>query len=146
MVTSERPASLLVLFAILVVGCSSSGAASPAPSLPARPSASHDLPPTVPPSTAPVTGEVPEATLRAIREQLAIDAPGMDLTAATVVRAEAVQWADGSLGCPQRGVLYTQMITPGYHVVISVAGVEYDYRATQTGEIRRCEDPGPIGS
>ncbi len=62
------------------------------------------------------------------------------------MRAEAVEWSDGSLGCPVRGVLYTQVITPGYHVVISVDGVEYDYRVSEGGEIRLCEGPGPIGS
>ena len=137
---------LLVVLAAVAAGCSSgAGASSPPGSLPTRPSVSPDLPPTVPPSDAPVIGEIPEATLQAIRQQLAIDVPGVDLASATVVRAEAVEWSDGSLGCPEPGMLYTQAITPGYHVVISVDGVEYDYRATEAGQVRLCEDPGPIG-
>ena len=138
--------AVLVLLAVVATGCTSSGAASPADSLPTRPSWSPDLPPTVPPSTAPVTGEVPESTLAAIRRQAAVDAPRADLTSATVVLAEAVEWPDGSLGCPVRGVLYTQVITPGYHVVISLDGVEYDYRVSEGGEVRLCAGPGPIGS
>ena len=67
----------------------------------------------------------------------------MDLAAATVVTAEAVEWSDGSLGCPEPGMMYTQAITPGYHVVISVGGVEYDYRATDAGQVRLCQDAGP---
>ena len=35
-------------------------------------------------------------------------------------------------------MMYTQAITPGYHVVISVGGVEYDYRATDAGQVRLC--------
>ena len=111
-----------------------------------RPSASVDLPPTVPPSTAPLVGEAPAAVLQAIQQQLTVDVPGVDVAAATVVKAEAVEWSDGSLGCPQKGVFYTQAITPGYHVVISVDGVEYDYRATDAGQVRLCEGPGPLGS
>ena len=137
---------LLVLVAAIAAGCSSSGAASAPPGSPTRPSVSPDLPPSVPPSDAPVTGEVPEPVLEAIRQQLAVDAPGADLATATVVRAEAVEWSDGSLGCPEPGMMYTQAITPGYHVVISVDGVEYDYRATEAGQVRLCENPGPIGS
>ena len=147
MSTSTRFAGIpLVLLAIVAIGCSASGAASPAASLPIRPDASVDLPPTAPPSTAPVTGEVPEETLRAIQQQLAIDVPGVDVTAATVVSAEAVQWPDGSLGCPEMGMLYTQVVTPGYHVVISVDGVEYDYRATDSGQVRLCKNPAPLGT
>ena len=93
-----------------------------------------------------MTGEVPEAVLQAIQQQLAIDVPGVDLAAATVVTAEAVEWSDGSLGCPEPGMMYTQAITPGYQVVISVGGVEYDYRATDAGQVRLCQAPGPLGT
>ena len=146
MSTSTRLAWVLpLLVAFVVVGCSSS-AASPAASLPVRPSVSPDLPPGAPASNAPVTGEVPEPVLQAIQQQLATDVPGVDLSAATVVTAEAVEWPDGSLGCPEPGMFYTQAITPGYKVVISVGGVEYDYRATDAGQARLCQDPGPLGS
>ena len=32
--------------------------------------------------------------------------------------ARAVQWPDSSLGCPQPGMMYTQIITPGYRVTL----------------------------
>ena len=147
MSTSTRLAWVLpLLVAVVVVGCSSSGAASPDASLPVRPSVSLDLPPSAPPSNAPVTGEVPEPVLQAIQQQLATDVPGVDLSAATVVSAQAMEWPDGSLGCPEPGMFYTQAITPGYQVVISVGGVEYDYRATDEGQVRLCEGTGPLGS
>lgn len=146
MALSARLPFVLALVAIVAVGCSSSGAASPAGSLQVRPDVSFDPPPTAPTSNAPVTGEVPEPVLQAIQQQLLIDVPGVDIAAATVVTAEAVEWSDGSLGCPERGMLYTQVITPGYHVVISVDGVEYDYRATDAGQVRLCKAPGPLGS
>jgi len=141
-----RPVLAALAIVAIVAGCSSSGAASPAASLPGRPSLSPDLPPSAPVSNAPVAGEVPEAVLQAIQQQLAIDVPGVDLTSATVVTAEAVEWPDGSLGCPELGMMYTQVITPGYQVVISADGVEYDYRATDAGQVRLCKAPGPLGT
>jgi len=31
-----------------------------------------------------------------------------------IVRAEAVVWNDGSLGCPEPGMMYTQALVNGY--------------------------------
>ena len=35
-----------------------------------------------------------------------------------VLSAEAVTWSDGSLGCPEPGMMYTQALVPGYRVQI----------------------------
>jgi hypothetical protein len=51
-----------------------------------------------------------------------------------------VEWPDGSLGCPQPGVEYLQVITPGFWVELQVGEVKYDYRATQSGALRLCEN------
>lgn len=141
----------LALFTLLLLGCSSApSAASPeasaSGSLPPRPSDSGDLAPTVGPSDAPVTGEVPPPVLEAVRARLATDS-GLDASAAEVKVAQDVQWPDGSLGCPEPGVMYTQAIVPGYQVVLVLDGREYDFRvAARSGTIRLCEGPGPIGS
>ena len=37
-----------------------------------------------------------------------------------VVRALAVTWPDGSLGCPQPGFSYTQALVPGWQVSIAL--------------------------
>ena len=38
----------------------------------------------------------------------------------TLMRAERVEWNDGSLGCPEPGIAYTQAIVPGYNFVYEV--------------------------
>ena len=38
--------------------------------------------------------------------------------AAEVVSADAVEWRDSSLGCPEKGKFYAQAIRPGYRVVL----------------------------
>ena len=47
----------------------------------------------------------------------------------TTVKAESVVWADSSLGCPEPGMAYSQMLSPGYLVVLSNGGKMYEYHA-----------------
>ncbi|HML22120.1 MAG TPA: hypothetical protein PKD09_10740 [Aggregatilinea sp.] len=45
----------------------------------------------------------------------------------------ATDFGDTSLGCPQEGQMYSQVVTPGYVVVLSYDGVTYDYRVASDG-------------
>jgi hypothetical protein len=47
---------------------------------------------------------------------------GVKAEALEVVHVEPVQWPDASLGCPEKGRMYLQMITPGYRVRLRVGG------------------------
>lgn len=60
-----------------------------------------------------------------------------------IVRAESVVWNDGSLGCPEPGMEYTQALVSGYWVVIAAAGQTYDFRVDRGGRFRLC--PGGRG-
>jgi hypothetical protein len=57
-----------------------------------------------------------------------------------VVQATAQEWPDASLGCPQPGMMYAQVITPGYQIILEAAGRRYDYRAPMRhdGPVRLC--------
>jgi len=46
-----------------------------------------------------------------------------------VVRVEEVTWRDGSLGCPQPGMAYPQVLTPGHRFVLEHAGRRYEYHS-----------------
>jgi hypothetical protein len=61
----------------------------------------------------------------------------------TVVSAEEVTWRDGSLGCPQPGMMYTQALTDGSRVVLEAAGKRYEYHAGGQRPAFLCEDPEP---
>jgi hypothetical protein len=50
---------------------------------------------------------------------------GVDPSLLTVTSAEPVTWPDSSLGCPQPGIQYLQMLTPGYR--IELHGAQGDY-------------------
>ena len=60
-----------------------------------------------------------------------------------MVSAQAVEWPDGSLGCPQPGMAYLQVITPGYKLVLAAGGQEYSYHAATEGEFFLCENRAP---
>lgn len=58
---------------------------------------------------------------------------GLDQGAIRLGSAESVTWLDGSLGCPQPDVMYTQMLVPGYRVRIEAADQSWVYHAAKSG-------------
>jgi hypothetical protein len=58
----------------------------------------------------------------------------------TVVLVEDVTWPDGSLGCPQPGMSYTQALVDGYRIVLSDGETEYAYHGAVGREPFLCEN------
>jgi hypothetical protein len=85
-----------------------------------------------------VVGEVPADLMDKI---LADAAQRSGVAAASIVErvGQAVEWPDGSLGCPKPGVVYLQVIVPGYHVVLLAGAGSYDYRADARGRFLLCK-------
>lgn len=53
--------------------------------------------------------------------------------------SEKVQFSDASLGCPQEGESYAQVITPGYKLTFDLTGTEYIVHANDDGsQLIRC--------
>jgi hypothetical protein len=91
-----------------------------------------------------VSQGVPPSVIEAAVADAAARA-GVDPGEVTIVSAEAVTFPDGGLGCPEPGMMYTQVLTPGYRVVVEAGGREYDYRSgAKGGTVRWCENP-PAG-
>ncbi len=59
-----------------------------------------------------------------------------------VVSVEAVDWPDTSLGCPQPGMMYAQVITPGFRVVLEAEGQTYEYHTDRSRAVVLCESIG----
>lgn len=72
---------------------------------------------------------------------MAEEETGVDRSDIQVAVAEAVTWPDGSLGCPEEGMVYTQALVPGYRVVLDVAGEELAFHAAENGEFVACANP-----
>jgi len=50
-----------------------------------------------------------------------------------LVEVKAVEWSDASLGCPEPGKVYAQVVTPGYRIVLAAASQRC---ATTSGLLR----------
>ena len=81
--------------------------------------------------------EVPQKILEPILKEAAALA-NIAREKLVIVRAEPVVWNDGSLGCPEPGMMYTQALVNGYWVVIDGAGQTYDFRVGRGGSFRLC--------
>jgi len=63
------------------------------------------------------------------------------------VSQDEMTWRDSCLGCPKTGESCTQVLTPGYRVVLRVADATYEYHTDLGGTARLCsQSPGqPAG-
>lgn len=43
----------------------------------------------------------------------------------SVADVRPITWPDSSLGCPRPGMMYLQVLTPGYQIKLAHAGQEY---------------------
>lgn len=51
-----------------------------------------------------------------------------------VISSKQIDWSDTSLGAPEEGMLYAQVITPGYKIVMKVEEVEYAAHTDKEGK------------
>ena len=96
------------------------------------------------PSTSRRSAGIHPARVRTLAAQEA----GVDPSAVVIVSAEKVVWKDGSLDCPKMGVMYTQGLEDGYHIVVTAGPPTLDYRWGRAGDPRVCPPglaPGPGG-
>ena len=109
-----------------------------------------------PADTPAATGQEPAAPLGKAElpvAQLAVDALAAELgipkERITVDSVTAVDWPDGSLGCPKPGMGYLTVITPGHRVALRADGVAYDVheadgRAIVCLQPKAAADPAPM--
>ncbi len=65
---------------------------------------------------------------------------GIPASQVVVQRVEDREWSDTSLGCPQPGLLYAQVMTPGYLVVLSGGGKQLEYHTDARGRVVFCRE------
>jgi hypothetical protein len=79
-----------------------------------------------------LNGEVPQRILDPILTEAAAQAK-VAQEKLVILRAQPVVWNDGSLGCPEPGMMYIQALVNGYWVVINAGGKTYDFRVDAGG-------------
>ncbi len=153
-------AALLIVFALLLAGCGSTpttgtgaAAGTPAPVSettapaetvsPVETAAEATLPTsqTAAPAALPLpAGSVEANAAEDLSVRLNLGAGALQLTA-----KEAVEWSDGSLGCPVPGMMYTQAIIPGYKLTYSDGSKSYVVHTDESGErVVLCENMNPV--
>ena len=55
-----------------------------------------------------------------------------------VEQARRVTWADGALGCPEPGMMYTMALVEGYYIRLAVGGKAFAYHAGRDGRPFHC--------
>jgi len=60
-----------------------------------------------------------------------------------LLEASSVIWPDASLGCPQEGMAYAQVLTPGYLILLEHAKNKFEYHAGKATSITYCKNPTP---
>lgn len=68
---------------------------------------------------------------------------GADVDDIELVSLLEVTWRDGSIGCPELGVAYTQALVPGQQLILRVDGEEYHYHSGKNSIFKYCGDPVP---
>ena len=133
------------LAAALLVACAPpvSPAAAPASTpLPVTPTVlSTPMPELVPsPTSVPAAASLTtQATQTA--QQIAADALGVAPDQVKVLAITPVDWPDASLGCPQPGMMYGQVVTPGYQAQVEVDGQVHDVHMDENGHGVVCTTP-----
>lgn len=89
------------------------------------------------------TPDVPGASTPATRHAVADLSKrlGVGPDEIEVVRVEEVVWRDGSLGCAEPGMMYTQALVDGSRVVLSTGGRSYEYHAGGARKAFLCRNP-----
>lgn len=62
---------------------------------------------------------------------------GVDPSVVSVLKVEARDWPNASLGCPKPDELYAQVITPGYEILLQAGGQQFGYH-TDRARVELC--------
>ena len=123
-----------------------------------QPSPSATTPPTKPPPSATIEAEMPEDQTgqsqndpnRQLAVQGWIDQATVDLAQRTSLPVEGIEliafelkeWSDSSLGCPQPGMMYAQVLQEGYLIRLQAGDQVYTYHCGR-GAPFLCEQKVP---
>ncbi len=132
MMTATRRPALLLAACALLVAC---GAPDRSPS--SEETAVDPSPSSTPSSASPSrpTGAVGQAV-----DDLATTL-GVDAGEVEVVSVEEVTWRDGSRGCAEPGMSYTQALVDGSRITLRAGERTYEYHSGGSQPPARCDNP-----
>jgi hypothetical protein len=95
------------------------------------------------PTPTPVEGEGATMDPVATRALQHLSAEtGIQQDAMTIVSREEREWPSSALGCPQPGMMYLDVITPGFLIVVEAEGEQYNLHTNVEGNnVIICDNP-----
>ena len=120
--------ALAAAIALAVAACGGNGEASGAPA------PQTDAP--APTANETVPGDIETAARKLLADELNADEADLELQS-----SDAMNWSDASLGCPEEGMAYAQVITPGFKLTFDRAGTSHAVHSNADGShMVICED------
>jgi hypothetical protein len=94
------------------------------------------------PADSGATPVVPPESAAAVDAALADAARHLNVSRDTlrVDQVEPREWPDASLGCPQPGQLYSQVVTSGYLIMIANSGKQLEYHTDDRSRVTLCHE------
>jgi hypothetical protein len=84
---------------------------------------------TAPPAAVPLpAGSVEAKAVDILGKKVGVDAAKLSL-----VSKEATEWSDSGLGCRAEGMMYLQVITPGYKLTFTDGSKTYEVHSDESG-------------
>ncbi|TDD46690.1 hypothetical protein E1263_36015 [Kribbella antibiotica] len=121
---------------LVLVACGNESGAGGAPTVnPSESGSSVPTPGGAAPTGTPGGTAVEQATADLVKK-LGVQAAGVK-----VVSAEEITWSDGSLGCPEEGMRYTQALINGMRIILEADGKKYEYHSGGSRAPFLCENP-----
>lgn len=123
---------MTAVLALAATTACEAGGEEPAPESPANAPTVAAGAPAGADESFPVTGEKDSDAVieAAARDLLAAEVGAGDFNLRS---AQPVQWSDASLGCPEDGYAYAQVITPGHKLVFELDGATYPVHSNADG-------------
>lgn len=133
-----RVIAVMAFLSIAACGQVSDGASDPSTST--QPLVESTTTTTPPDSTTTTSSEVTDDLLDTIVADAA-ERTSVDPDEVEIISMTEETFNDSSLGCPEPGQVYTQVITPGHIVIVQAGGAELDYRVgAQPKTFKLCEE------
>jgi len=109
----------IALWSLIVTACSPGAQATEGPIIDEQQTPTH-----IPVDLTPAQ----RAAITALSENV-----GLPVDEIRLVSTEAVEWPDGCLGVQEEGLACTQVITPGFRVMLEANGRQVEYRTDEDG-------------
>ena len=89
---------------------------------------------------SPVPGSVEAKVAQALSKKTGVDTSKLVLTA-----KDALDWPDSALGCPAPGMMYSQIVTPGFKLIYSDGAKTYEVHTDRSGNRAvLCQNKQPV--